>query len=429
MLRRSARRRPPDGAELSGKIIYIPPMAHGSARAFASAFRAIGCDARLTPPSDGRTLELGARGTSGDECYPAKVTLGDFMKVLEDPACDPARVLLFMPTATGPCRFGQYSPYLRWMLDHNGYEQTGVLSPTSSNGYNGLGALAQAFAQTAWRGLLAADLLQKLLLRFRPYELADGEVDQAYEESLSDLCHTIESTPTRSSEQLRALRQSMVRARERFREVPLSPRRDRPLIGVVGEIFCRLNSFSNDDVVRKLEEYGAEVWIADLTEWVWYTISEQFRKLRLAGRAVSREALMAWLRSRAQRRDEHCLLAPLRAEFRGLEEPPVEVLLECARPYLPAEGALGEMVLSVGRAVHLAGRGADGIVDISPFTCMNGIVSEAIYPRLSRDHHNIPIRNFYFDGTGSDLDHELGIYIDLASAHRRRRLARESGGR
>ena len=76
---------------LKGKRIYIPPMAYGSARAFAAAFRAIGLDAEPTPPSDHRTRELGARYTSGDECYPAKVTVGDFMKVLEQPGIDPAR--------------------------------------------------------------------------------------------------------------------------------------------------------------------------------------------------------------------------------------------------------------------------------------------------------------------------------------------------
>ena len=66
-------------------------MAYGSARAFAAAFRAIGLDAEPTPPSDHRTRELGARYTSGDECYPAKVTVGDFMKVLEKPGIDRAQ--------------------------------------------------------------------------------------------------------------------------------------------------------------------------------------------------------------------------------------------------------------------------------------------------------------------------------------------------
>src|SRR5215467_7218589 len=138
---------------LKGKKIYIPPMAYGSARAFAAAFRAIGLDAEPTPPSDHRTRELGARYTSGDECYPAKVTVGDFMKVLERPGQCGSQVALFMPTAQGPCRFGQYAPYLRQILDANGYEGVEILSPTSQNAYGGLGSVAGAFVRTGWRAL------------------------------------------------------------------------------------------------------------------------------------------------------------------------------------------------------------------------------------------------------------------------------------
>ena len=75
------------------------------------------------------------------------------------------------------------------------------------------------------------------------------------------------------------------------------------------------------------------------------------------------------------------------------------------------------MVMSVGKAAYLAKHGADGIIDISPFSCMNGIVSEAVYPKLSKDYGGIPIRNFYFDGTQSDLDRDLGIYLELARSY------------
>src|SRR5512142_2064418 len=160
---------------LKGKRIYIPPMAYGSALAFASAFRAIGLEAEPTPPSDDRTRELGARYTSGDECYPAKVTVGDFMKVLHRPDTDPSRVALFMPTAEGPCRFGQYAPYLRQILNSNGYSNVEILSPSSQNAYDGLGELAKPFVRTGWRALLAADLLSKLLLMNRPYEPQRGD--------------------------------------------------------------------------------------------------------------------------------------------------------------------------------------------------------------------------------------------------------------
>jgi len=391
-------------------------MAYGSARAFAAAFRAIGLDAVPTPPSDHRTRELGAKYTSGDECYPAKVTVGDFMKVLEQPGTDPARVACFMPTAEGPCRFGQYAPYLRRVLDANGYSNVQILSPTSRNAYEGLGDLARPFVRSGWRALLCADLLQKLLLMRRPYEQRRGDAAAVYEESLADLCSTLEETPVEPGVQLRALRGAMVRSRDRFRRI--ATRRERlPLIGIVGEIFCRLNTFSNENLVECLEGYGAEAWISDIAEWIWYTNSEHFRKLKLAGRIWSREALGAWVRQRVQSRDEHVLLEPLREDFAGREEPNIYEVLECARPYLPREGAFGEMVLNVGKAVYLAKKGAAGIIDISPFTCMNGIVCEAIYPRLSRDLGGIPIRNFYFDGTQSDLDRDLGVYMELARSY------------
>src|SRR5690348_13609537 len=234
-------------------------MAYGSARAFASAFRAIGLDAEPTPPSDHRTRELGAKYTSGDECYPAKVTVGDFMKVLEQPGIDPSRVACFMPTAEGPCRFGQYAPYLRRVLDANGYGDVQILSPTSGNAYHGLGDLARPFVRSGWRALLCADLLQKLLLMRRPYEERRGDANAVYEECLADLCRTLEETPVEPAVQLRALRASMERSRDRFRRIGL--RRERlPLIGIVGEIFCRLNTFSNENLVECLEGYGAEAW-------------------------------------------------------------------------------------------------------------------------------------------------------------------------
>jgi len=408
-----------DGHSITGKRIYIPPMAAGSARAFASAFRAIGLDAEPTPPSDARTRELGAKFTSGDECYPAKVTVGDFMKVLEQPAVDPARVAFFMPTAEGPCRFGQYAPYLRHVLDANGYPDVEILSPTSRNAYAGLGDLAKPFVRTGWRALLCADLLQKLLLLNRCYETVPGDTAAVYEQCLGDLCGTLEGTPVEPGVQLQALRDCMVRSRDRFRALGVRRDGSRPLIGIVGEIFCRLNTFSNENLLLCLEQYGAEAWLSDIVEWIWYTNSEHFRKLRLAGRLWSLETAGAWVRQRVQKRDEHTLVAPFAGDFAGREEPDIYEILDCARPYLPREGAFGEMVLNVGKAVYLARKGAAGIIDISPFTCMNGIVCEAIYPKLSRDLGGIPIRSFYFDGTQSDLDRDLGVYMELARGYQK----------
>ena len=173
------------------------------------------------------------------------------MKVLERPDTDPARVAFFMPTAEGPCRFGQYAPYLRQILDANGYQCVEILSPTSRNAYAGLGTLAKPFVRTGWRALFCADMLQKMLLIQRPYEECRGETEAVYEESLADLCNTLEQHARGAG---RAASGAARRAGARPR---LLPRRSAapgpqapPLIGIVGEIFCRLNTFSNENLVR-----------------------------------------------------------------------------------------------------------------------------------------------------------------------------------
>ena len=221
-----------------------------------------------------------------------------------------------MPTADGPCRFGQYAPYLRYILDINGYSQVSILSPTSRNAYGDLGALAKPFQRTAWRALVSADLLQKLLLMRRPYEPARGDADVIHTKCLDDLCATLETTPHQPRTQLAALRGAMERGRDRFRRLGPIPAAysaaARPLIGVVGEIFCRLNAFSNENLVHTLEEQGAETWLSDIVEWIWYTNSERFRALKLQRRLRTAEALGVWLRQRVQRSDERTPLISTR---------------------------------------------------------------------------------------------------------------------
>ncbi len=427
MLREPNQLKPATGSHpFEGKKVWFPQMSAGSAQAFAAALRSIGLDAEVLPPSDERTRELGAACTNGDECYPMQVTLGDFMRLLERPDFDASKAVFFMPTAQGPCRFGQYALHIQNALRLAGYPDVAILSPSDKAGYAEMGELASVFVRTAWRALLAGDILLKLLLKTRPYERESGAADAAFEESVADVCRALEVAYPSNGKQMEALKGSLLRARERFRGVAVRKDPDRPLIGIIGEIFCRLNTFSNDELVRRLEQCGGEAWMSDIAEWIWYTNDDLYRSLRLEGRAYSLEMLGAKIRATIQKKDEHELVGLFHEDFRGYEEPEeIADMLQLGLPYLPVYGACGEMVINVARAVYLAHQGVDGVIDISPFTCMNGIVGEAIYPRVSRDHNDIPIRNFYFDGTQSDLERDLGIYLELARAYRKRkRLAR-----
>lgn len=398
-------------------------MSDEGTRAFAAAFRALGVDARPSPEGDEKTYELAGRYTSGEECLPERVTIGDFLKIIEQPGFDPTKVAFFMPTATGPCRFGQYAPFLRQILRDIGCEDVLIVAPTSADGYASLGAYAGPMLRLGWWALIGSDALRKMLHIYRPHELERGAADRACDRALDIFCEALAdpSIPV-GTKKIDALADALASGRDEFRKIPVNFSRETMLIGVVGEIFCRLSTFSNDDLIRKLESFGAQAWLSDITEWVWYTDQEQVKNLKMLGRGFSLDMLKVRLKMKIQHGHEKKLLAPFREEFVGLEEPhSIVEVLERSEPYLPCKGALGEMVLSVGKAIYLYEKGADGIVDISPFTCMNGIVCESIYPRVSRDCENIPIRTFYFDGTQTDLENDLGIFMELVHNYNRRK--------
>jgi predicted nucleotide-binding protein (sugar kinase/HSP70/actin superfamily) len=332
-----------------------------------------------------------------------------------------------MPSAPGPCRFGQYAPFLRRTLDSVGATDVLVVSPSSSSGYDELGEDTLDMQRAAWRGLIAADILRKALLRLRPYEATAGTTESAYEEAIASTCAVLEQPHRSASATMARLRGVMRDAGVQFASIPRTSE-ERLLIGIVGEIFCRLNVFANEEVILKLEEQGAETWLADIGEWVYYTNLEQRRKwIPESGGRYSRRMVAAWVKDVIQRRDEHALVAPFLPLFEEREEPDrISRLTDLAEPYLPAEGVYGEMVMNTGKALYLAGKGCDGILDISPFSCMNGIVSEAVYPKISRDHGGIPMRTFYFDQTQLHLYRDIGIFLELARTYRKRKRNAEN---
>ncbi|MDZ7339597.1 MAG: hypothetical protein ONB30_13800 [candidate division KSB1 bacterium] len=403
------------GKSLAGRTLYIPRMSYEGACAMAAAFRSMGFAAEPTPEGDAHTYELARRFTTGDECLPELVTLGDILKIAERPDFVPEKTALMMPTSNGPCRFGQYRHLIAKVLQELGWGEVYLFSPTSADGYASIGRHARRLVRTAWWAVVVSDALRKLLLMTRPYEREPGSTERAFRRALDSVCSALSQQGLPLAGHRRLVVGSVEEARDLLRAVPKDMSQPRPLVGIVGEIFCRLNDFSNNQVIRRIEQFGGEVWISDVAEWAWYTNEEERVRLRREGRRWSLAMVGNRLRQAIMRADEHALLAPLAYEYHLRQEPPhTRAILARSRPYLPAEAALGEMVLNVGKAIWYYEHGAAAVVDVSPFSCMNGIVSEAVYPRVSRDLGGFPIRVLYFDGIQDNLDRDLDIFMEAA---------------
>lgn len=369
------------------KKIYIPYMCDHSF-AVAAAFQACGVEAEVFPESDDETLYWGRKLTSGKECYPCILTTGDMVKLLKDPSFEHERAAFFMPSGNGPCRFGQYHRFHRLVLDQLGFKHVPIYSPNQDETlYSDLGIMGSQFTRLGWQGIVAVDLLMKKLLETRPYEKRKGETDQVYQKALDRVCKTIREGGN--------LEESLKESLKEFNQIEVDGIGEKPLIGIVGEIFVRLNRFANEDVIRKIEQFGGEAWIAPLTEWIFYvnTISKQ-RSLR---KKSFSNLLKVFLTDYYQKKDEHHLERIFKGHLRNFGEPKTKAIFKKAKPYLDYSFE-GEAILSIGKTIDFVKRGVSGIVNIMPFTCMPGTIVSTILKRYREENNNIPILNMAYDG-------------------------------
>jgi predicted CoA-substrate-specific enzyme activase len=366
---------------LQERVIYLPYMSD-HAFAIKAAFEFNGFQAEVLPESDKQSAELGRKFTSGKECYPCIVTTGDFVKKIKEPGFDPRHSAFFMPSADGPCRFGQYNTYHKIILEKLGCGDVPIISPDAKNSYNGM---STSFSRWGWRGVVATDLLEKSLHHIRPYEINPGQTEKVYWEYIDKVCQEI-----RRGKDLAPV---LTEAQRALGEIPVQ-REERPLIGMVGEIFLRTNRFSNDNLIKKIETLGGEVWLAPVMEWIFYTNYCAFRGALNLG--DYKKYLGLTIRDFFQKRDEH-RYSRIFSHLESAHEPPTRKIIKHGTPYIH-EDFEGEAILSVGKAVDFAKKGLAGVVSAMPFTCMPGTIVTAVSKRLREDFDNIPFLNVAYDG-------------------------------
>ncbi|VAX23390.1 Activator of 2-hydroxyglutaryl-CoA dehydratase [hydrothermal vent metagenome] len=370
----------------SGRTLYMPYMCdHGYT--ITAALRGAGVPAEVLPVSDQESLDIGRKYSSGKECIPYTITIGDMVRKMNEPGFDVKKSAFFMPTANGPCRFGQYKSVQRIVLDDIGMHDVPLLSPDGDLGYNEMGNLGTKFLRASWRGVVIVDILQKLLHETRPHELNVGETERVYKECLDEACNVIE----RNSENLFDYAWKI---KERFMAVSVD-KTPRPIIGMVGEIYLRSHSFSNQDVIRRIESLGGEVWLAPIGEWMLYCTNRYIENSRKDKKYL--DLFKGYMQDIIQKKDERKLYAPFHDTLINGEDAATAEALRNAAPYM-SDTFEGEAILSIGKAVEYAERGLSGVLNVLPFSCMPGTIVAAMSKKVREDYDNIPWLNLDYDG-------------------------------
>jgi len=404
--------------DVRGKKFLIPEMNRFSSHLLAGVFQSYGVNASVMETYEG--LDLGKKFTSGKECFPCVVTLGDilyFMEKEKERLGDkfvPEDYTYFMPEANGPCRFGMYNKYHRIILDSMpGLDKVQIATLNSDNAYDLEGLIPkekiQNFRKAAYLSIVVGDILDRLLWRIRPYERVEGMTDTFIDGATERMTESFSRHS--SGKNLSPIVSDLIELAKQGKEIldPGIPRK--PLIAVVGEIYVRTHVKSNQDTIRTLEKYGAEAINASIGEWINYTTYEQVRLAKVAlGLNLRRFRLKEIGRYLLQ-----YLKYNLTLFYQYMQQRKVYKMV---RNYIDIEedhkiGHLEavlkkddffsfevgtEACLSISSALEVAHRGYNGIVNIFPFTCMpSNLTSSIAKPLMAKA--NVPYIDVSYDGS------------------------------
>ncbi|NLJ27421.1 MAG: CoA activase [Deltaproteobacteria bacterium] len=389
-------------SDVSGKTLLIPEMAPFGSHLIAACFRAMGTDAVVMETYKG--VNLGREFTSGKECFPCQVTLGDILHHLRKekerlgPAFSPEQYVYFLPEADGPCRFGMYNKLQRLILDRfEEFKEVPIVYLSTEDAYS-TGSImpperASAFRRLSYVAIIIADVLDRTVWRVRPYEWRPGMTDEFMKKALEAMVSMIETVGADLNfKKMYRMLEDIVATAASFID-PHQPRR--PRIGIVGEIYLRSHPDSNQNIVRQLERFGAEVVDASIGEWINFITFVQARKLqrqwklaqKIRDHKAMRQISRQWLanrieilyQSRRQNQVYRCALKHLDIEadhtIRSIER-----RLDRNRLYSFDIGT--EAALSIGGALEYVHHGFDGIVNVFPFTCMPSTICTAVLKPL-----------------------------------------------
>jgi predicted CoA-substrate-specific enzyme activase len=394
--------RPFTADDLRRRTLWIPPMHPYAGTLAAAVFHRFGLRAEPLPPEDREAFEIGRRVVRGSECLPTSVTIGALLKKLREIDAKPSEHAFFMATASGPCRFGQYALLHRMILDEQGYADVPILSPSSTNSYQGL---PEKLRRQLWWAFVAADVLMKMRCKVRPYETNPGETDAAIARASARIARALEAGRDLDD---------AVRASARELSAVPRDRSPRPLVGIVGEIYVRCNPFSNGDVIGAVERHGGEAWLAPLAEWFLYTAYLQRWSARQKIRNVGARGLSV-LKNHYLTSAEHDVYRWASPLLDDRREPPIAEVVEAGRRFLPINFE-GEAILTLGRAIAFARQGASLVVNCAPFGCMPGTITGALFAPVQQET-GVPIVGMMYDGEG-DVNRPIEVYLREAKAAR-----------
>lgn len=374
------------------------------------AGKAAGYNIEVLPSNDAEAIEEGLKYVNNDACYPSIIVVGQMISALKSGKYDLNKTALIMSQTGGGCRATNYIGFLKAALRHAGFENVPIISLNVAGletqpGFN----ITPKLIKKALMALVYGDLFMTVLYRTRPYEKVKDSANELYNKwNERAKANIVNGSKTEFNKNIKEIIKE-------FDELPLF-NINKPRVGIVGEILVKFHPTANNDIVKILEDEGAEAVVPDLLDFFFYSAYDNKFKAEYLGKSkvaktVSELAIFYMETYRKVMKKE------LENSNRFSRPKHIKELANMASPILSLGHQTGEGWFLTAEMIELIKSGTKNIVCLQPFACLpNHVTGKGMMKVLKEKYPESNIVAIDYDPGASHVNQLNRIKLMLSVA-------------
>lgn len=390
--------------------LLAPQMSPIHFKLFKEVFRYEGYNFEVLPEVDSKAVDTGLQFVNNDACYPSIIVTGQMIAALKSGKYDLNKVALVITQTGGGCRATNYIGFIRRALKDNGWGHIPVVGLSVQSFEKNPGfKINLPLIHRVMMAMVIGDVLMRVLYRTRPYELVPGSADAMYEK-----------WNKRAAEQLKSmslfgynkLTREII---EDFDNLPLR-RVYKPRVGVVGEILVKFHPTANNEIVKTIENEGAEAVVPDLSDFIFYCLSQNQYKYKNLNSSYSSSVLSKILIKYAEIY-RYQMRKSLKASKRFTAPREIYDLQKEVDDIVQLGNITGEGWLLTSEMIELIHDKVPNIACVQPFACLpNHVTGKGMIKELRRRFPGSNISAIDYDPGASEVNQLNRLKLLLANA-------------
>jgi len=373
----------------------------------------MGYQVETLPPPDRETVEIGLKYAQNEICYPGIIVIGDTIKALQSGKYNLNEVVIGSWQTGGQCRASSILSLTKRALIAAGYEDIPILALTTSGKLHEQPGFELNWREYISKALMAcvySDTISAMYYATAVREQIKGEAQALADRLLAPLMQG--KFPFDREAMLEKLKSAV----EAFNQIATKAG-EYPKAGIVGEIYVKFNSFSNNRVAQWLTDHNIEVIVPPLLEFFagWFVSSG------VQVREHMRHYDLQWLLAKVLDRYVHKFLDEVeivRSKFKHYHPGhTINDIAKKAQEIVALTHQYGEGWLIAGEIGEMFDHGVKNVLCLQPFGCIaNQVVAKGVEKRMKERFPGLNLLFLDLDAGVSEVNYfnRLYFFVDHA---------------